>query len=171
MGEDSQKVVDSYIGLDDFLKVYTAIFGGLKSLGFSEEKAKRYAWFCQAIYKELKDQHDVIDGLNKIASANKLLPRAIAMNLVTSPGALKNYRLSAGVSVVGPFIDRFAAIAKKNGIALDECSLTVTKVALDVAGAGTGALSSVAGIGIPLLFLSVISTFNDSYSLGKACFQ
>jgi hypothetical protein len=141
--------------------------------GFSAEKAKRYAWFCQAIYKELKDRHDVIDGLNRIASANKLLPQAIAMNLVTSSGALKNYWLS--VSVVGPFIDRFAAIAKKNGIALDECSLTVTKVALDIAGAGTGALSSVAEIGIPLLFLSVISTFNDSYSLGstddKACGQ
>jgi hypothetical protein len=172
MGEESQKVVDSYIGMDDVLNVYTVIFGGLKSLGFSEEQAKRYAWFCQAIYKELKDQHDAIDGLNKIASANKLLPQAIAMNLVTSTGALKNYRLSAGVSVVGPFIDRFAAIARKNGIALDECSLNVTKVALDIGGAGTGALSTVGGgIGIPLLFLSVISTFNDSYSLGKACFQ
>src|SRR5580700_3653895 len=113
MGEESQKVVDSYIGMDDVLNVYTVIFGGLKSLGFSEEQAKRYAWFCQAIYKELKDQHDAIDGLNKIASANKLLPQAIAMNLVTSTGALKNYRLSAGVSVVGPFIDRFAAIARK----------------------------------------------------------
>jgi len=90
MVEDSQKIVDCYVGMDVLLKVYTVVYEGLKSLGFSEDKAKRYAWFCQAIYKELKDQHDVIDGLNRFA-ANKLLPQAMGMNLINSMGALKNY--------------------------------------------------------------------------------
>lgn len=171
MPTKSQGVVESYIGMDDPVKIYTLIHSGLRTLGLTEDRADRYAWFCQAVYKELKDQHDVIDALQKIASANKLLPEAIAMNLIKATGALKNYRLSAGVSVAAPFIDRLASIAKQNGIALDECSLSITKVALDLAGAGAGAVTSVSGIGIPLLFLSVVATFNDSYSLGKACFD
>jgi hypothetical protein len=42
-------------------------------------------------------------------------------------------------------------------------------VAFDIAGAGAGAVTAVEGIGIPLLVLSVIATFNDSYGLAKAC--
>jgi len=169
MPKESQKIADSYIGMDDLLKIYTLVHDGLKGLGFTEDKANRYAWFCQAIYKELKDQHDVLDSLRKIAQSNKLLPSAIAMNFENAAGAFKDYRLSAGVGVAAPFIDRLATIAKQNGIALNECSLSVTKVALDIAGAGTGLVTSVSGIGIPLLFLSAIATFNDSYSLAKAC--
>jgi hypothetical protein len=56
------------------------------------------------------------------------------MDLVKSTGALKNYRLSAGVSVVAPFIDRLTSIARQNGVELNECSLSVTNVALDIAG-------------------------------------
>src|SRR5580658_8320996 len=126
MANESQAVVDSYVGMDDPLKVYTPVYTGLKSLGLTEERAKSYAWFCQAIYKEVKDQHDVLDGLNRFAAANKLLPQALAMNLVNSAAALKDFRLSAGASIVGPFIDRFAAIAKQNGIELNECSMNVT---------------------------------------------
>jgi hypothetical protein len=169
--ETKAKVVDSYIGLDDPLNVYTIILNGLKRLGFTQDTANLYAWFCQAIYKELKDDHDAIDSLQKIANANELLPKAISMNLVRSAGALKNYRLSARASVAAPVIDRLVAIAKYNGIELNECSISITKVALDIAGAGTGAVSSVGGIGVPLLFLSVIATFNDSYGFAKACIQ
>jgi len=166
---EGQKVVDGYLGLDDPVTVYALISTGLRNLGFSEDKANRYAWFCQAIYKELKDSHDVMDGMQKIASANKLMPGAVAMNFGWATGVLKDYRLSARASVVAPFIDRLAAIARQNGIELNECSLSVTKVALDIAGAGTGAISAVSGIGIPLLVLSVLATYNDSYGLARAC--
>jgi hypothetical protein len=169
MPTESQGMVDSYIGMADAVKVYALVHYGLMSLGLTGDKANRYAWFCQAVYQELKDHHDVIDGLRKIANANRLLPKALAMNLAKATGALRDYRLSAGVSVVAPFVDRLAAIAEQNGIVLDECFLSVTKVALDIAGAGTGAITSVSGIGIPLLFLSVVATFDDSYGLAKAC--
>jgi len=171
MPTNSDKIVDSYIGMDDPLKTYTLIHAGLMDLGLTEDKADRYAWFCQAIYKELKDHHDVIDGLQKIAEANKRLPGAVGMNLVRATGALKDFRMSAGVSVVAPFVDRLASIAKLHGIELNDCSMSVTKIALDIAGAGTGAVTSVSGIGIPLLFLSVVATLNDSYGLGKTCFE
>ncbi len=171
MPADQQKVVDSYIGMDDFLNVYMLIHDGLIQLKFTEEKANQYAWFSQATYKELKDHHDVLDSLQKIAIANKLLPGQIAMGFAKGAAVVKDYRLSAGVGVVAPFVDRLTTIAKQNGIELNECSLSVMKVALDIAGAGTGAVTAVSGIGIPLLFLSVVATFNDSYGLGKACFQ
>jgi hypothetical protein len=169
MQKKSPETVNSYIGMEDPLKIYTPIYAGLKRLGFNDGRANCYAWFCRAIYKELKDRHDVIDGLQKVSDANKLLPGALAMNLVKSTGALKDYRLSAVVSVAAPIIDRLVAIAKRNGIELNECSLSVTKVALDIVGAGTGAVTSVSGLGIPLLFLSVVSTFNDGYGLASAC--
>jgi hypothetical protein len=172
MPHPSNQVIDSYIGIDDPLSVYTMIHDGLIKLGFNEDKARNYGWYCQAVYKELKDNHDVLDSLQKISNANKLLPEAIAMNLARSTAALKDYRLSGAAGVLGPILDRLASIAKANGIPLDECSLCVVKVAMDCAGAGAGAVSSVlSGVGIPLLFLSVAATFNDSYALGKACFQ
>jgi hypothetical protein len=166
MPEESSRIIDGYIGMDDQVKIYSLIHSGLRELGFTEDKANRYAWFCQAMYKELKDQHDLLDSLHKIAAANKILPKASAMFLTRS---VKDYRLSAGVGAVAPFIDRAATIAKQNGIELNECSLSITKVALDIAGAGTGAVTAVEGIGIPLLVLSVIATYNDSSALAKAC--
>jgi hypothetical protein len=167
--EKTDKILDDYVGKDDPRNLYTIVRGRLKSVGFSDEKADKYAWFCQLVYKEVKDDHDVSEGLEKIANANRMLPQAMAMNLVNSAAAIKNYRLSAGLSVVGPFIDRIAAIARASGIELNECSLSVVKVAIDIGGAGAGAVSSVTGIGIPLLALSIMATFNDSYGLVKAC--
>ena len=168
--ERTEKVLDDYVGKDDPLNLYRVVKKGLKDqFHFSDEKADKYAWFCQLVYKELKDNHDAADGLKKIASANHLLPEAMAMNLVKSAGAIKNYRLSAGLSVVAPFLDRIAAIARGSGIELNECSLSVVKVALDIGGAGAGAVTSVGLVGVPLLCLSILATFNDSYGLVKAC--
>jgi hypothetical protein len=165
------KVTDSYIGMDDPIKVYTLVHDGMRRLNFPEDKARSYGWYCQAVYKELKDNHDVLDSLRRIENANKLLPEAIRMNLVRSTVALKDYRLSGAAGLLGPVVDRLAALAKANGISLDECSLCVVKVALDCAGAGAGTVTSVSGIGIPLLFLSVVATFNDSYALAQVCLQ
>ena len=128
MPAESKAVVDSYIGMDDPLKIYTLIHGGLIKLRVGEDKANRYAWFCQAVYKELKDEHDVIDGLQKIATANKLLPGQIAMNFVEAAGNINNYRMTAGGGIVAPFVDRLGAIAKQSGIELNECSLVSRKL-------------------------------------------
>jgi len=167
--KDSEKIIDSYIGMDDPLKVYTLIHYGFRKHGFAEDKAHEYARFCQAVYKELKDQHDVIDSLHKIASVNRLIPNAIALDLAKSTAALKNYRLSAGAGVAGPVVDRLVVIGRKKGIKFNECSLGLTKVALDIAGVGTGTVTSVGLVGIPLLLVSVVATFNDAYGLAKAC--
>lgn len=169
MPTEARRPVDSYIGMDDLLKVYSLIYSGLKRLQFSEDKANRYAWFCQAVYKELKDQHDVLAALKSIANANKVLPNATAMHLVNSVKVLKDARISGAAGIAAPVVDRLVTIAREYGIELNECSLSVTKVALDIAGAGVGAVTSVEAIGIPLLFLSVVATFNDGYTLGKAC--
>ena len=171
MSAESQKIVDSYIGMDDQVKIYDLVNRGMVKLGFSKDQANRYGWFCQAIYKEVKDNHDFLDGLKKFATSNKLLSGAIEMKFVKTIPSFQNYRMSAGASIAAPIVDRLATLAKQNGIELNECSLCVTKVALDIAGAGTGAVGSVSGLGIPLLVLSVIATYNDGNALAKACFQ
>jgi hypothetical protein len=74
----------------------------------------------KAYYRHRSSIGGKTNALSKIAKATKLLPEALAMNLVTATGALKNYRPSGGASVVAPFVDRLAAIAKQNGIVLDE---------------------------------------------------
>ena len=66
-------------------------------------------------------------------------------------------------------MDRFAALARYKGIELNECALGVAKVATDIGSAGVGAVTSVSGFGVLLLGVSIVSTFQDSYSLGKAC--
>ena len=68
MSRQSNKIVDSYIGMDDLVKIYSLVHAALLRMGFTEDKANRYAWYCQAIYKELKDRNDVLDGLKKIGS-------------------------------------------------------------------------------------------------------
>lgn len=168
--KDVEEAIDSYVGKDDPINVYTGLRKLLKRQGgVSDDVAEKTAFLGQWMYKELKDNHDLADALHKIASANKVLPKATLMNLT---GAVKQYRLSAGLGVAAPFVDRFAAIARANGIQLNECSLSISKVAMDIGGVGVGAVTSITGpVGLALLALSVVSTFNDSYGLGKACFQ
>jgi hypothetical protein len=83
---------------------------------------------------------------------------------------IKSYGMSGGASVLGVFVNRFDALAKSQGIELNECALTVAKVATDIGGAGIGAVSSVTGWGLLFLAVSVVSTLQDSYSLPGACF-
>jgi hypothetical protein len=67
-GQANVAIVDSYIGVDDPVRIYDLVKQGLKkNLQLSEDKAERYAWFTQATYKELMDQYGVVDGLKRIA--------------------------------------------------------------------------------------------------------
>lgn len=179
MPTEARKGVSSDRAMEHPLTAQALIRSKLRGLGFTEEKVHRYASYCKTISEEvekLKNRNEVIEGLQKIAKVNRLLPEAVAMNLVKSTQALKDSRLSAGVSVASagisvakPIIDRLRGMAEHRGIELNECALSLTTVAIDIAGAGTGAVTSVEGIGIPLLVLSVMSTLKDSYGLGKAC--
>ena len=77
---------------------------------------------------------------------------------------------SGGANALGMFVDQFGAYAKSQNIEVNQCALQVARVASDIAAAGVGSVTSVSGIGIPLLGYAIVSTYQDSYSLGKACF-
>lgn len=108
-----------------------------------------------------KDAHEVYEGAKKATKAGRYTGSLNAL--------VKDYGSSGGASVLGVFVDRFAALAKYKGIELNECALSVAKVATDIVGAGVGAVTSVSGFGLLLLGVSILSTYQDSYSLGKAC--
>jgi hypothetical protein len=110
-----------------------------------------------------KDAREVYKGAKEAIVAGRYTGSLNAL--------VKDYGSSGGASVLGVFVDRFAALAKYKGIEVNECALSVAKVATDIGGAGVGALTSVSGFGVLLLAVSVVSTFQDSYSLGKACFS
>ncbi|HLW83629.1 MAG TPA: hypothetical protein VKR60_00360 [Candidatus Sulfotelmatobacter sp.] len=144
--------------------------------GLSAEKAARLASYLrqmsgyidkhpdlQAALKGAFDVHDVYTGTK--AAIGTAGYKGILNAKIISHGA------SGGASVLGVFVSRFAALAKSQGIELNECALTVAQVATDIGGAGVGAVTSVTGWGFLFLAVSVVSTLQDGYSLPKACFS
>lgn len=107
------------------------------------------------------DAHDVYKGSKAAVGA-----AAYTGSLNTM---IRNHGMSGGATVLGVFVDRFGALARSQGIELNECALSVAKLATDIGGAGVGAVTSVGGFGVLLLGISVVSTFQDSYSLVNAC--
>lgn len=146
----------------------------MRGNGLNQEKAAKYSSYLQDMsdyiqkhpdlqtaLKGTKDSYDVYKG----AKAAK-----VAAGYTGSLNALiKDYGSSGGASVLGVFVDRFGAMAKNQGIELNECALLVSKVALDIGGVGVGSVSSVSGVGLLLLGASIVATYQDSYSLARAC--
>ena len=153
-------------------KIYDFVHGKLVGppLSWPDEKAKSYALFCQSVYNFIQDNHDLEDGLNHIANSQQLMPMARQLGLTRSVQVLGDVGLSGTAGIVNVFVDKFKEIATHCGIEVNECAFCVGKLALDLASAGVGAVSSVTGVGLVWLALSVVSTFQDSYDLGKACF-
>jgi hypothetical protein len=151
-------------------KTYDFVNAKLIQLGMNPDIARRYAVFCQAIYNEVQGNHDLTDAFEQIARADKLQPMARQLQLTKSVEALGDVRLSGKAGMVNVFVDYAKSLAVTCGIEVNECALSVAKVALDLASAGAGAVSSVTGVGVVWLVLSVVSTFQDSYDLGKVCF-
>ncbi len=149
-------------------RTYDFVFGRLKTT-MGPDKAKAYANLCQAIYDYIQQDHDLTEGLKQVANANKLQPMARELQLTRAVGTLGDLRLSGVAGITNVFVDHFKALAEHYGIEVNECSLAVTKVCLDIGSAGIGAVSSVTGVGVVWLGLSVIATFQDSYDLGKVC--
>jgi len=149
-------------------KTYDFVYGRLKG-SMGPDMAKKYAYFCQELYSYIQDDHDLIDALKQIEIADKLQPMARQLQLTNSVRTLGDVRLGGMAGILNVFVDHFKALAEHNGIELNECSLSIAKVCLDIASAGVGALSSVTGVGLVWLGLSVIATFQDSYELGQVC--
>jgi hypothetical protein len=109
------------------------------------------------------DAHDLYKGAKAAKAAAGYTGN---MNLL-----IRDFGASGGASVLGVFIDRFAAMAKNQGIEVNECALGVSKVFTDIGGVGVGAVGSVTGPWAWLLLgISVVGTYNDSSEMAKSCF-
>jgi hypothetical protein len=166
-------------GSSEGVRVGNSIYAALISTGLDEKRAASFALFCQDVYSYVQndpklqaalDTYSVYDGSKKSVVAAGYIQRAGALGLKSGISGFSDYGKSGGAAVLGVFVDRFGAYAKSQGIELNECSLTLAKVALDVGGAGTGAVTALSGWGLLLAGVSVVATFKDSYSLAKVCF-
>jgi hypothetical protein len=150
-------------------RTYDFIYGRLILLNMNPDKAKAYANFCQDMYDYIQNNHDLAEGFKNIAIANKLQPMARELELTKSVGVLGDVRLSGVAGITNIFVDYFKALAAHYGIEINECSLSIAKVCLDIGSAGVGALSSVTGVGWVWLGLSVVATYQDSFELSRVC--
>lgn len=177
----------SSVSSKEKLALATMVHSMLVKSGMEDRKAWGYGAFCQEIYNHiqsnpqlqqalkgyqyLKDGKEVYEGSAKVAKAENYLQNARDLGLTSAKAGLRNYRAAGAAGVLNVFVDRFEAMAKSQGIELNECSLAVTKVSLSIATAGTGLVSSLTPAGWVLLGVGVVSTFKESYSLGIACFS
>ena len=165
--------------------VFSFVFSGLTRAGIKANDAAKYALFCQHVhsyiqsnpqvqsalkdFKDAKDAKDLAEGGDKALRAWSLLNNAKQMGLGSASIGLRNVRAGGSAAVLSVFVDRFAAYARAQGIDANECSLAVAKVSVDFAGAMVGGSTALTGWGLVLAGFSLLSMFNDSYELGKAC--
>jgi len=165
--------------------VFSFVYSGLTGAGIDSRNAAKYALFCQHLHayiqgnpqvqsvlqqiKDAKDAKDVGEGARKAVQAQRLLSNAGEMGLTSAVNGLRNVRGAGAAAVLSVFVDRFASYARAQDIELNECSLAVAKVSLDFAGVMVGGATAVSGWGLVLAGFSVLSMFDDSYQLGKAC--
>jgi hypothetical protein len=167
-------------------EIYSKIHSYLVGIGVKDATATSYATFAVRVYTTIqqdprlqaalkeyhramyvKDAKEVGEGFKKALQANHLMQNAISMDsssrVITG---FRNIRATSAAGILNTFVEYFEKYAEHHGIKLDECSLGVTKVCLDVIVGGAAATT---GWGLVLTGFCVIATFKDSYELGKAC--
>ena len=159
---------------DDSAARKSALHAQLKGDGFDNQEAVKLNVYLGQMYSYIQDHPSLLKALKDTLDAHDVYKGSkAAIGAAPYVGSLNamiyNYGLSGGASVLGVFVDRFGALAKSQGIKLNECALSVAKVATDIGGAGVGAVTSVSGLGVLLLAVGIVSTFQDSKSLVKAC--
>jgi hypothetical protein len=142
-------------------------------------KAAKYALLCMDVYRyindhpemksALQDANNVRKGVTTISTAVRYAKDGAAIGITSAANGFRSYGIGGGGKIISAFVNQFAAYAEKNGIELNQCALSITKVALDIGTAGAGAVTSVTGAGIVFLAIGVLGTFNDSGDMAKAC--
>lgn len=156
-------------------KIEVNLCAALQGFGMNKATAAKYAAFCTAIYKDLilsgKDLNDIKEGAQAMTRGAKYLQGAKDLQLTSAVSGLRSYTVGGSAKILQVIVDRYSSIAKNQGIELNECALNITKVSLDIATAGTGAVTAVTGWGAVVAVVGVVSTFRDSQSLARACFN
>ena len=175
---------DTMASANDSTQFNVFVCAALRGTGVAPDKAASYSQLCTEMYtyvqanpdvkraltfgQTISDTNSVYSGLKNISTAVGYINRGNAVGVDTS--GFVSYGESGGAAVLGVFVDRFNSYAQNQGIELNQCAISVAKVSLDIAAAGTGTVSSLTVFGAVLFGLALIATVNDSHSLAQACF-
>jgi hypothetical protein len=164
-------------------RISSFVASKLQAAGVDKSTANLWSFYAQEIYgyierhkevverlKKVKDAKDVWDGSRQALASSRYLDRAKELGLQSATNGLRSYGAGGGADVLAVFVDHFEQLAKQQGIPLNDCSMQITKVALDIATAGAGSVFALSGFGLVVAGLAVIATAKDSYALGQACF-
>jgi hypothetical protein len=173
---------ESDVGAKDVGKFGAVVRATLMRTGLTPEAATSYAVFCMDIYRYIlqhpktaaaikgaKDTYDVFDNSQKAFKAAGYIERGAAVGLTSAAAGFKAYGASGGAGVLQVFVDRFEKLAETQGIELNDCSMAVVKVALDIAAAGVGSVTALSGFGLVVAGVAVLETAKDGYALGQVC--
>ena len=179
----SPNAANGEVDTDAVNKLGAVVKSALVRAGIEQRTAILYATYCTAVYRYLlehprtrtalemaKDAYDVADGSQKAFRAAGYIERGSAVGVSSARSGFAAYGASGGAGVLQVFTSYFESFAKTQGIELNECSLAVAKVSLDIAAAGIGSVAAVSGWGLVVAGVGVIATARDSYALGQVCF-
>jgi len=169
-------------GPDDAGRLGAVVSSSLASAGLPRDVVDKYALLVVEVYRYLlehpaaleavkgvKDAHEVYDGTKKAFTAAGYVERAGAIGLSSAQSGFSAYGASGGAGVLQVFRERFEAFAKSQGIELDECSMAVSRLSLDIAAAGIGSVTALTGFGAVMAAVGVLGTFKDGYAVGQLC--
>jgi hypothetical protein len=176
------------------ITVSTFVFSGLTRMSVDASTASKYATFAQDLSSHIANNptlqrailmwnrgvlawniSQIQQGYGTAVRASTLMSNANDLGLSgagferVADGGLATM-LSASVVVID-------AIAKKNGVTLNQCALSISKLSLDFAGtlaAGGATVATAptgvgAAVGAVLTVMQIYAVGTDAYSLGVYC--
>ena len=115
-----------------------------------------------------KGAYDAYDKGKTFVAAGRLIRNPMMANAATKIGKVQNI---AGAGVLRGAVDVLEVAAKHEGVELNKCSLSVSKVALDGVVVTAEAATVETGVGAVLFALSVKGAKDDVVELVATCFD
>lgn len=165
--------------VDKALEVYDAVSSALIAAGLKKETVRKYSYFAaelydyidarpelQTILKGAKATYQGVAGTKGYLAASKYASNARTMSATTYAEKFAARGTVSAGGAISAFVDYFSTVAKGLGIEMNECSIAITKVILDVLSviALVDALM-VWGVALQLLALDA-----DKSEMVTACF-
>lgn len=161
------------------VKLYNGVYNALIVGGMNPAGARTYAHFAMDVYAYIEDDPQLqgaLAGLKSVYKGRKEANEAVvafryvlgARDLNLSAGAAR-FAAKGTVAMAGvipEFVNYCAALAKINGIEMNECAISVTTVMLDVL---TVVAMADTVVGVWAAAMQALSTVNDSREMVNMC--
>jgi hypothetical protein len=167
--------------VDVALKIFDAVKNALIVAEVPKDVAEKYAHFATEMYEYIdsrpqlqfallgaKATFEMGKGAQGYVTAMGYAGRASDLNLVSSAERFAgNGKVSAG-GAISAFVDYFAGLAESLGIEMNKCSISITKVILDVL---TMVAMAETVVGVWAAALQCLALNADLVEMKKACFM